>query len=172
MQVIDGALARRHGSSAPTPLMEAYAHFRLDRQAIPCSKATMLTYEYTLGAFLRWVAREHPEVRRFEDLDVVVVCQYRAEMAERPGLHGKTLTPDTLSGADRSMRTLFRWAVAEAIRSRRESCRCQRSECRGRSQRCSTSTSCGRSSPRATRSDHERRWRCESWSAPACGGPN
>jgi hypothetical protein len=26
--------------------MEAYAHFRLDRQAIPCSKATMLTYEY------------------------------------------------------------------------------------------------------------------------------
>jgi hypothetical protein len=66
--------------------MEAYAHFRLDRQAIPCSKATMLTYEYTLGAFFRWVAREHPEVRRFEDLDVVVVRQYRAEMAERPGL--------------------------------------------------------------------------------------
>lgn len=59
--------------------MEAYAHFRLDRQAIPCSKATMLTYEYTLGAFMRWVAREHPEVRRFEDLDVVVVRQYRAE---------------------------------------------------------------------------------------------
>ncbi len=78
MQVIDSALARRHGSSAATPLMEAYAHFRLDRQAIPCSKATMLTYEYTLGAFLRWVAREHPEVRRFEDLDVVVVRQYRA----------------------------------------------------------------------------------------------
>jgi hypothetical protein len=43
MQVIDSALARRHGSTAPTPLMEAYAHFRLDRQAIPCSKATMLT---------------------------------------------------------------------------------------------------------------------------------
>ena len=113
MQVIDSALAKRHGSSAPTPLMEAYAHFRLDRQAIPCSKATMLTYEYTLGAFLRWVAREHPEVRRFEDLDVVVVRQYRAEMAERPGLHGKTLTPETLSGADRSMRTFFRWALAE-----------------------------------------------------------
>ncbi|HVC76991.1 MAG TPA: hypothetical protein VND96_10830 [Candidatus Micrarchaeaceae archaeon] len=92
MQVVDSALARRHGSTAPTPLLEAYAHFRLDRQAIPCSKATMLTYEYTLGAFLRWVAREHPEVRRFEDLDVVVVRQYRAEMAERPGLHGKTLT--------------------------------------------------------------------------------
>ncbi len=42
--------------------MEAYAHFRLDRQAMPCSKATMLTYEYTLGAFLRWVVREHPEL--------------------------------------------------------------------------------------------------------------
>lgn len=41
MQIIDGALAKRYGSSAPTPLMEAYAHFRLDRQAIPCSKATM-----------------------------------------------------------------------------------------------------------------------------------
>ncbi|HUZ88032.1 MAG TPA: hypothetical protein VNF26_13890 [Candidatus Baltobacterales bacterium] len=113
MQVIDGAPARRHGPAAPTPLMEAYAHFRLDRQAIPCSKATMLTYEYTLGAFLRWVAREHPEVRRFEDLDVVVVRQYRAEMAERQGVHGKTLTPETLSGADRSMRTFFRWAVGE-----------------------------------------------------------
>jgi integrase len=52
-------------------------------------------------------------VRRLEDLDVVVVRQYRAEMAERPGLHGKTLTPETLSGADRSIRTFFRWAVAE-----------------------------------------------------------
>jgi len=47
MQVIDGALAKRHGSSAPTPLIDTYAHFLLDRQAIPCSKATMLTYEYT-----------------------------------------------------------------------------------------------------------------------------
>jgi hypothetical protein len=45
MQAIDSALAKRHGSSAPTPLLEAYAHFRLDRQAIPCSKATMLTYD-------------------------------------------------------------------------------------------------------------------------------
>jgi hypothetical protein len=53
MQVVTGALAKRHQTSAPTPLMEAYAHFRLDRQAIPCSKATMLTYEHTLGAFLR-----------------------------------------------------------------------------------------------------------------------
>lgn len=113
MQVVNGALAKRHESHAPTPLMEAYADFRLDRQAIPCSRATMLTYEYTLGAFLRWVAREHPEVRRFEDLDVVVVRQYRAEMAERPGLRGKTLTPETLSGADRSVRTFFRWAAAE-----------------------------------------------------------
>jgi hypothetical protein len=43
MQVIDSALATRHGSTAPTPLMETYAHFRLDCQAIPCSKATMLT---------------------------------------------------------------------------------------------------------------------------------
>jgi hypothetical protein len=57
MQGIERALARKHGSTASTPLMEAYAHFRLDRQAIPCSKATMLTYEYTLGAFLRWVDR-------------------------------------------------------------------------------------------------------------------
>lgn len=53
MQVVTGALAKRHQTSAPTPLMEAYAHFRLDRQAIPCSTATMLTYEHTLGALLR-----------------------------------------------------------------------------------------------------------------------
>jgi hypothetical protein len=43
MQVVTGALAKGHQSTAPSPLMEAYAHFRLDRQAIPCSKATMLT---------------------------------------------------------------------------------------------------------------------------------
>src|ERR1700681_3730036 len=125
MQVVTGALAKSRQSSAPTPLMDAYAHFRLDRQAIPCSKATMLTYEYTLGACMRWVAREHPEVRRFEDLDVVVVRRYRAEMAERPGLHGKTLTPETLSGTDRSMRTFFRWRSPRAIRWHRASCSCQ-----------------------------------------------
>jgi hypothetical protein len=58
MQVIDSALAKRHGTSAPTPLMEAYAHFRLDRQAIPCSKATMLSWARTLSACApRWAMR-------------------------------------------------------------------------------------------------------------------
>jgi len=36
--------------------------------------------------------------------DVLATMTSRAEMAERPGLHGKTLTPETLSGADRSIR--------------------------------------------------------------------
>src|SRR5260370_37183929 len=97
MQVVNGALAKRHQSSAPTPLMEAYAHFRLDRQAIPCSKAAMLTYEYTLGAFLRWVAGDHPQVRQVEDLDCGVVRQDRAVRPRRPGLMGKTLIPRRLN---------------------------------------------------------------------------
>ena len=109
MRVIQGAAAERR----TTPLEEAYAHFRLDRQGLPVSPATLRLYEHTIGRFLRWVRSEHPEVRRFEDLDVVVVRQYRADLAARPGLRGKPIQPETLSGSDRALRTFFRWASAE-----------------------------------------------------------
>jgi integrase len=109
MRVIEGALNERRS----TPLEEAYAHFRMDRQGMPVSPATLRLYEHTIGRFLRWLREHHPEVPRFEDLDVFVVRQYRAELAARPGLRGREIQPETLSGADRALRTFFRWAAAE-----------------------------------------------------------
>ena len=91
LRVISGAVSDRR----TTPLEEAYAHFRLDRQGLPVSPATLRLYEHTIGRFLRWVRSERPEVRRFEDLDVVVVRQYRAALAARPGLRGKPIQPET-----------------------------------------------------------------------------
>jgi integrase len=91
MKVIQGALQERR----PTPIEEAYAHFRLDRQGMPVSAGTLRLYEHTVGRFLRWLRQQHPEVRRFEDLDVVVVREYRAELAARPGLRGKQIQRDT-----------------------------------------------------------------------------
>jgi site-specific recombinase XerD len=109
LRVIQGTAVERR----TTPLEEAYAHFRLDRQGLPVSPATLRLYEHTIGRFLRWVRTEHPEIRRFEDLDVMVVREYRAYLASRPGLRGKQIQPETLSGADRALRTFFRWATAE-----------------------------------------------------------
>ncbi len=63
MQVIEGALAKRHGSSAPVPVMEAYAHFPLDRQAIPCSKPTVPCSKPTI-ADLRVHTRRVPALGR------------------------------------------------------------------------------------------------------------
>ncbi|HXM55740.1 MAG TPA: site-specific integrase [Candidatus Dormibacteraeota bacterium] len=102
MRVISGLATERR----TTPLEEAYAHFRLDRQGLPVSPATLRLYEHTIGRFLRWVRSEHPEVRRF-------VRRYRAELASRPGLRGRPIQPETLSGSDRALRTFFRWAAAE-----------------------------------------------------------
>ena len=109
MRVIEGAPNERRS----TPLEEAYAHFRLDRQGMPVSPATLQLYEHTIGRFLRWMREHHADVRRFEDLDVFVVRQYRAELAARPGLRGREIQPETLSGVDRALRTFFRWAAAE-----------------------------------------------------------
>ena len=47
-------------------------------------------------------------MRRFEDLDVVIVREYRAAPAARPGLRGKPIQPETLRGSDRALRTFFR----------------------------------------------------------------
>ena len=56
MRVISGAIADRR----TTPLEEAYGHFRLDRQGLPVSPATLRLYEPTIGRFLRRVREEHP----------------------------------------------------------------------------------------------------------------
>ena len=79
MRVIEGALNERRS----TPLEEAYAHFRLDRQGMPVSPATLRLYEHTIGRFLRWLCEHHAQVRRFEDLDVFVVRRYAPSW--RPG---------------------------------------------------------------------------------------
>jgi len=71
LRVIQGTAAERHA----TPLEEAYAHLRLDRQGMTVSPATLRLYEHTIGRFPRGVRAEHPEVRRFEDLDVSAVRQ-------------------------------------------------------------------------------------------------
>jgi integrase len=47
MRVIQGHAAERR----TTPLEEAYAHFRLDRQGLPVSAATLRLYEHTIGRF-------------------------------------------------------------------------------------------------------------------------
>ena len=62
-----------------------YTHFRLDRQGLPVSLATLRLYEHTIGRFLRWVRVEHLEVRRFEDLEVVFVRQYAPHWPPGPG---------------------------------------------------------------------------------------
>ena len=56
MRVISGTVSDRW----TTPLEEAYAHFRLDRQGMPVSTATLRLYEHTIGRFLRWV-RKHSD---------------------------------------------------------------------------------------------------------------
>ena len=56
LRVIQGTVVERR----TTPLEEAYAHFRLDRQGLPVSPATLRLYEHAIGRFLRWVRDEHP----------------------------------------------------------------------------------------------------------------
>jgi integrase len=109
MRVIQGTATDRR----PTPLEEAYAHFRLDRQGLPVSPRTLGFYDDKIGGFLAWLRREHTEVRRFEDLDVTSVRLYRAQMAARPGLRGRQIQPETLAGTVRALRAFFRWAHAE-----------------------------------------------------------
>ena len=47
MRVISGAVSDRR----TTPLEEMYAHFRLDRQGLPVSPATLRLYEHTIAQY-------------------------------------------------------------------------------------------------------------------------
>ena len=44
----------------PSPLQDAYMHFRLDRQGLPVSPRTLGFYDEKIGAFLAWLGQEHP----------------------------------------------------------------------------------------------------------------
>ena len=109
MKVIQGAVAE----TRPSPLEDAYAHFRLDRQALPVSPRTLQFYDEKIGPFLGWLRLEHAAIRRFEDLEAVVVRHYRAKLAAGNGLRGLRIQPETLAGTDRALRAFFRWAQAE-----------------------------------------------------------
>jgi hypothetical protein len=63
--------------------------------------------------FLDWLAREQPEVRRFEDLSLVVLRTYRAELAEQRRRDGRPLQPRTLLDSHRVLMTFLRRARAE-----------------------------------------------------------
>jgi hypothetical protein len=55
MRVIQGTATDRR----PSPLEEAYSHFRLDRQGLPVSPRTLGFYDDKIGGFLAWLRKEH-----------------------------------------------------------------------------------------------------------------
>jgi integrase len=63
--------------------------------------------------FLRWLEAEHPEVRRFDDLEVQTVRAYRVRMATSTRRDGKPLSARTIFDSHSAIMTFFRWADAE-----------------------------------------------------------
>jgi len=109
MRVLQGALEPRQRSG----LEAAYEHFRLERQGDLVSPATLENYDYLLQRFLRWLASQWHEVRRFDDLKVAVVRAYRAELTVSKRRDGRPLAPHTILDTHRVLLTFFRWARAE-----------------------------------------------------------
>jgi integrase len=109
MRVLQGVLEPR----GPSGLEAAYEHFRLDRQGDLVSPATLENYDYLIQPFLRWLASQWPEVRRFDDLKVAVVRAYRAELTVSKRRDGRPLAPHTILDTHRVLLTFFRWARAE-----------------------------------------------------------
>ncbi len=77
MRVIQGTAAR----SCQSAIEAGYDHFRVNRQGNLVSGSTLDHYRYLVGPFFDWLREEHPEVERFEDLDVNVVRDYRLALA-------------------------------------------------------------------------------------------
>jgi integrase len=94
-------------------LEAAYDHFCLELRGNLVSRATLEHYDYMARPFLDWLAREQPEVRRFEDLSLVMLRTYRAELAEQRRRDGRPLQPRTLLDSHRVLMTFLRWARAE-----------------------------------------------------------
>jgi integrase len=64
--------------------------------------------------FFEWLHRTHPEVERFEDLDVSVLRLYRAEQATRTSEKtGRPLEAATVLDSHRLLMTFLRWAAEE-----------------------------------------------------------
>src|ERR1700730_5635685 len=109
MRLLQGGL-EPVGRSA---LEAAYDHFRLELQGNLVSRATLEHYDYMARPFLYWLAREQPQGRSFEQLSLVVLRTYRAELAEQRRRDGRPLQPRTLLDSHRVLMTFLRWARAE-----------------------------------------------------------
>jgi site-specific recombinase XerD len=112
VRVIQGRLAESepHRTSA---IEAAYQHFRLDKQGSLVSPKTLQHYEWTIRPFLRWLDEEHPEVLRFEQLNVEMVRQYRVDISQRLTSRGRLPEPATLNDLHRLLMTFLRWAEDE-----------------------------------------------------------
>jgi site-specific recombinase XerC len=105
------------GVSSPArrqpPLAAGYEHFRLERQGALLSAKTLDYYDGMVLPFLKWVDAEG--VQRFDHLDVSHVRLYRAQLAVRPGLWGRTLAAKTLLESHRAILCFLRWARRESF---------------------------------------------------------
>ncbi len=112
VRVIQGRLAESepHRTSA---IEAAYQHFRLDKQGSLVSAKTLQHYEWTIRPFLRWLDEEHPQVLRFEQLNVEMVRQYRVDTSQRLTTRGRLPEPATLNDLHRLLMTFLRWAEDE-----------------------------------------------------------
>jgi hypothetical protein len=110
MRVIPGIAARRRQSA----IEAAYDHFRVDRQGNLVSASTLDHYHYLVGPFFDWLRQTHPQVERFEDLDVTIIRGYRLDLARRRSERtGRPYEPATILDAHRLLITFLRWAAAE-----------------------------------------------------------
>lgn len=104
----------RSRSRRQLPIESGYQHFRLERQGELLAANTLLYYDRMVLPFLDWL--DDQEVRRFEDLEVGLVRTYRAQLAARPGHHGRPLQPKTLLECHRAILCFLRWARREGYR--------------------------------------------------------
>ena len=108
MRVIEGSRSVRRSA-----LRAAYEHFRLERQGNLVSAQTLAHYDFMVLPFLDWLEDATPQAADFQALDVASLRHYRAELAARPGRHGRLLQPETIRDSHRALLTFFRWARSE-----------------------------------------------------------
>ena len=105
MRVIEGGLAGSDLDGRPSAIRAAFEHFRLDRQANLAAASTLKHYDDMIEPFLGWLGQTYPHVRRFEQLDVDLVREYRVAEAHRVSKYGRPLSPATLHDTHRLLRT-------------------------------------------------------------------
>ncbi len=88
---------------------------------------TLLHYDRMVLPFLDWL--DGQEVRRFDDLDVGLVRAYRAQLAARPGQHGRPLQPKTILESRRRSCASWGGRGARATGSTSDGCRSPASCC-------------------------------------------